>query len=333
MAFERRRALGGTIVWISMLLLVGCLSSPDGAIHDPGLIDPPPNTEQALFLLQREDLRSSDWPHLFDDYSLVVCNPSLFASDLNQIRADIPGVICLAYTSVQDIPIGTHVGNPYYDALTAAFDEDYCIRDLNTGETVCIYGHGTPNAVPAWIVRQESIDALVAFHRNVTITAGWDGFYIDQCTRAYPNSRKMILQEITDSFDIDDDQIPDTVEYLSQRYEYCRPKLTLAMRQEFPDKILVGNSGGRLDDPRLNGITLEGVGDRFTLDQARSFYNSQKAVATLPYHAVAWRTTDESSEGCRVIAQELGIYYGVVASHPEGGALRKPSLKRMVPDH
>jgi hypothetical protein len=270
---------------------------------------------------------------MYDDYELLVCNPSLFADDLNDIRAGIPGVVILAYTSVQDVPISGHAGNPYYDALTAAFDDDYCIRDLNTGDVVCIYGHGTPNAVPSWIPRQESIEALVEFHQNVTMPVGWDGFYIDQCTNAYPNSRRMILQEITDSFDIDDDGAPDTIEFLASRYQFGRPQLVMAMRQAFPDKILIGNTGGRLDDPRLNGITLEGVGDRFTLDQARSFYNSQKAVATLPYHAAAWRTTDESAEGCRVIAEEMGIYYGVVTSHMGGQALRKPTLKRMVPDH
>lgn len=330
MSFERRRAFWEALVSLTlMFLLVGCLAAPEGA-HQVGPISPPSELSKAYFILQPDELRGNNWPEMYSDYELFVCNPGLSAMDLDLIRAAVPGAICLAYTSVQDVPIFTHPGNPYYDALTAAFPEEYCIRDLETDEIVRIYGYGTPSAVPSWIVKGESIDAMVDFHRTVTMTTPWDGFYIDQCTKSYPNHRKITLQEITDSFDIDWDGVADTVEFLSQRYEYWRPKYTLAMRQAFPDKIMLANAGGRLDDPRLNGISLEGVGDRFTLDQARSYYNSQRAVATLPHLAAAWRTTEASGEGTRLIAQELGIYYGVVAA-PGGQALRQPTLKRLTP--
>jgi hypothetical protein len=331
------RALRKTALLSALILAAaGCLTSSDGG-GDGGektAIDIlfPVGVDEAYFILQPGDTRREDWPEAFSQYSFFVCNASMNAEDIAQVRADIPGAICVAYTSAQDVPIETYPGNPYFDALTAAFSASFCIRDLNTGEIVRIYGHGTPRAVPSWIVRQASIDALVAFHEAVTMEVPWDGFYVDQCTKTYPNHRNLTLLEITDRFDVNDDGVEDTVEFLSQRYEYGRPILTRALRDAFPDKIIVANSGGRLDDPMLNGLTLEGVGDRFTLDEARTFLTAQRAVARQPYHAVCWSTTEESDRGALELAEELGVYYGFVTDLPEGRALRLPTLQRWDPD-
>jgi hypothetical protein len=287
--------------------------------------------EQAFFMLQPEMLRESDWPEAYEHYNLFVCNPSLDAADLAMIRQDVPGAKLLAYTNAQDVPFDLHPGNPYYEALADMFPEEYCIHDLNTGEIVRIQGHGTSYAVPTYIMHSQTANALVAFHQTVTMSVPWDGFYIDQCNKIFPNHRKAKLNEITDSFDINNNQVPDSIASLDSQYGTWRPYFTTKMRQAFPNKIIIANSGGQLDDPALNGITLEGVGDRFTVPQALSFLNSQASVGVPPFRAVLWKTTPESEQPSRDLAAQMpGVYFGTVYTSPPGGEqLRPPSLRRV----
>jgi hypothetical protein len=212
------------------------------------------------------------------------------------------------------------------------FPEEYCITDLNTGEIVRIYGHGTPNATPSFIVHQQTADALVEFHRVVTMAVPWDGFYIDQCNKAFPNHRKMTLLSITDRFDIDNNNIKDSMALLDTRYAQWRPYFTAKMRATFPNKRILANSGGQLDDPALNGITLEGVGDRFTVSQARTYVLSQKAVSTQPFLGILWKTTEESEQGTQLLSDELlGVYYGVIDLGDGARQLRSPTLRHQAP--
>ncbi len=325
------------LIGLAAIALAGCLTSAKEPADDFVPVDDVPPEEaldEAYFILQYEDLASVDWPAAYARYSIFVCNPSFSSSPefLDAARAGLPDAKFLAYTSAQDVPITRYVGNPYYDALRAAFSEDYCIRDLDTGEIVEIYGHGTPNSVPSWIPRPASVDALVAFHENVTMQVPWDGFYIDQCNALYPNHRMLTLNSITDDFDMDGDGVEDSMAILVLRYGQGRPYLTARMREAFPDKILVANSGGGLGDPALNGITLEGVGDRFTVLQARDFLTAQRSVAVAPFHAVLWNTTQESELPSRELAEELdGVYFGhVVGAYEAARTLRTPTLRRQV---
>jgi len=318
-----------------MLLVAGCFLAPEDGIpsHPPVDLPPPDLEERAFFLLQPETLRQANWPGDFVDYQIFVCNPGMDEDDLATIRHDVPGAKVLAYTSAQDVPLDNHQGNPYYDALAIMFPEEWCIHDLNTGEIVRIQGHGTDYAVPSFIVQQASADALVEFHRVVTMALPWDGFYIDQCNKIFPNHRKITLQEITDSFDIDDNNIRDSIALLDARYDQWRPYFTAKMRSTFPTKLIIANSGGQLDDPALNGITLEGVGDRFTVEEARSYLLSQKAVSRQPFRGVCWKTTDESEEGTQDLTDEMtGVYYGVIqVGEIPPGQLRLPTLQRFAP--
>ena len=319
-----------------MLLVAGCFLAPENegiGAHPPVVLPPPDAEERAFFLLQPEMLRETNWPEDYTNYQIFICNPSMDAEDLQVVRHDVPGAKLLAYTSAQDVPLDLHVGNPYYDALAAMFPDEYCIHDLNTGEIVRIQGYGTPYEVPSFIMHQVTADALVEFHRVVTMSVPWDGFYIDQCNKIFPNHRKITLQEITDSFDIDNNNIRDSIALLDARYGQWRPYFTAKMRATFPTKRIIANSGGELNDPALNGITLEGVGDRFTVADARSYLLSQKAVSITPFTSVCWKTTDESEQGTETLSDEMiGVYYGVieVGEFPPG-QLRPPSLQRFAP--
>ncbi len=292
--------------------------STDGGEDDPP-VDPPPAVDppRAFHFLQSTHLWSPDWPEAYAEYDVFVANPSLTADNLATIRADIPGAMCLASGSAQDVPIHVYPNNPYFAALDAAFDSSLCIRNLTTGDVVRIYGAepGDPGAgIPAFIVRKESADALVAFHRDVTMAAGWDGLYVDMCTGAYPNWKLEDLLEIAPNFDIDDDGVGDHTADLHIQYGTWRPYFTQRLREELGSQVvIVGNSGGPLADAALNGITLEGVGSRFTIAEARSALDGAEAAAWAPFLAVLWATTPESEQPSLDLAAEReGVHFGRV---------------------
>ena len=91
-----------------------------------------------------------------------------------------------------------------------------------------------------------------------------------------------------------------------------RGVLTYRLRQELgPARILVANSGGPLGDSNLNGITLEGVGKRFTVEQARSHFLGQKQVARSPFVAAGWVTQPECAlPTLSLMTQIPGMRYG-----------------------
>lgn len=303
--------------------VAGCLSpaqryplGPQVPGPDP---DPAPDSvaaPEAYFTLHGSDVRGEGWPEDFARFSLFVCDPSLPPETIAQIRADLPGVVLLAYSNVQDVPLGFYPGNPYYAALDAAFDSSLCLSDLQNGGVVRVQGYtGVPGSgMPQYVLRDASIEVLAAFHRDVTMAKDWDGMYLDQCNAAYPNWRVDAVLDQTASFDADGDGAADRIEDVAAQYAANRPLYTQRLREEVGDAvILVANSGGALGDPALHGITLEGVGDRFTVEQARGHFAGQEAVSRTPFTAVLWATTPASDAPSRALAGEIpGAYWGFI---------------------
>ena len=115
-------------------------------------------------------------------------------------------------------------------------------------------------------------------------------------------------------FDCDGDGIADSIGKVEAQYAQYRPVFTQRLRQELGTaKILVGNAGGPLGDPSLHGITLEGVGVRFTVEQARGYLAEQEGLGFAPFTAVLWATTDPSRVPSRELAAEFhGAHFGVL---------------------
>jgi hypothetical protein len=274
----------------------------------PGGLDLPEDAKRAYFVLRSQHLRQDDWPSAYVDYDLFVCAPSITSSEFQTIRSGVPGATLLAYTNLQDITIGP-TENPYYQELNAVFDSTLCVTDLHTGKVVRIYGRDPAipgSGVPSWIVGQRSADALAAFHRDVTMPLGWDGIYIDNCTRNYPNWRKADIDEQTDSIDVDEDGIADTWGQVDAIYHTWRPYFTERLREHLgASAILVGNAGGPLGDSKLNGITLESVGSRFTIAQARQYFTGQAVLSATPRVNVAWIIQPRDVAPTLTLAQEL----------------------------
>jgi hypothetical protein len=318
-----RRA--GALVAIAALCSLGCFgTTPDGDPDPPGGTDPDlkgdgdtASVPEAYFILQETDLSRPDWPGAFTRYSMFVCNPGMSASEVARIHQDVPGVVALAYTNYSDLPLGIFPGSPYFDSLDARFDSTLCVIDLVTGNVIRME-IGTADPWPHCVLRQASADALVAFHRDITMAVDWDGVYVDNCTAVYPPWRSQNLLEATTEFDANGDGIADRVEDVEAQYATWRPYYTQHLREALGDAIvMVANAGGPLTDGAFNGITLEGVGTRFAVDDAREFLLEQRAVSRLPFLSALWVTSEESREPSLELARQInGVYYGSLDTGP-----------------
>jgi hypothetical protein len=305
------------------LLAVACCACSEGwppTEPEPAGDDGPAPVQEltrAFFILQHADLSSPEWPDAFQEYRIFVCNPSLQARHLEIVRRDIEDPILLAYTNVQDVPIGIYPNDPYYVALTAAFDESLCIRDLTTGELVGFWVDGAGVTTPAFIVQQTSAEVLVEFHRTVTMVAGWDGFYFDVCSREFPPYRQRALLDQAPLFDFNGDGVADSLQALLDAYRVGRPYYTNLMRETFGSScIMVGNCQQQLGDPALNGMAMEAVGDLITVEDARSYLLDQLSVSVDPFLAVLWVTSGRSAEPSLELCREIpGLACGVIRKY------------------
>ena len=298
--------------------LGGCLAGPSGS--DDPVIDPIDDGElglppSAYYTLTAADLRDEAWPAAWTEYDVFVCTAFLPEFRVAQAKADRPDAIFLAYTAVADMYPGSPE-NPYWEAFHAVFDSSRYVRDLTTDTVVRLYGaDGTPGSGhPYFVMQKEHADILVAFHRDVTLAAGFHGLYLDNCNAETPQWRLDRLREISLLVDIDADGFADPIEDIPDVYATWRPYYTEQLRAAVgPSVLLVANSGGGLDDAALNGITLEGVGDRFEVADAYAFFGSQRDVGVAPFVGVAWVTTHASDLPTRNLLPSIeGLRYGFV---------------------
>lgn len=300
-------------------ILTGCLSAPggsDGAQDGDDKKEAPAGVPSAYFTLQAADVRSADWPESYAGYEIFVCNPSLAANTLAQAKADLPDAMFLGYTSVADAHIGLYSENPYWAAFEAAFDSTLCAYDMWFDHIIRMGTNDDPEyRIPYYVMTQETADILVAFHRDVTLSAGFDGLYLDNCTQVVPPYRMAEMFDNTLRVDIDHDGQEDSEADALSLYATWRPYYTQQLRDAVgDDRIIIANAGGPLGDAALNGITLEGVGDRFEVETARDYFAQQLSVGSPPFLAVAWATTPASEQPCLdLVPQMEGLHYGHIA--------------------
>jgi hypothetical protein len=135
---------------------------------------------------------------------------------------------------------------------------------------------------------------------------------LDQCHRDYPPWQKAAVLAQSSDFDADGDGVQDTLDDLARKWVVGRVMMTSRLRSALGGSaILLANSGGPLVDASLNGITIEGVGSQWTVVQARSFLQAERAVARTPFFGAGWVLTEECDAPTRNLARLVpGCFYG-----------------------
>ena len=285
-------------------------------------------TPEAYFVFQWADMfTAARYPRDWQRFTLFVCASSMSQADVGQMEFSLPEGLKLAYGDAQNLNVANSRSGAFYDSLEARYaaafgtDTTACVRNLTTGACVRMDQiAGSSDVHPSWIPFQESADVYVEFFRAVTFgqNALWDGMYLDDCTAAYPPWRQDILQDILDAsqtFDINGDNVADTVQDAVNQWATWRPYLTAQLRSALGDgRVIVGNAGGALVDSTLNGITIEGVGHSITESEAQDAFEAQKAVSVSPFYGVSWVTQESTDDipSSRMTKLVPGVYYGVI---------------------
>lgn len=266
-------------------------------------------TPNAYFLLTFDMLSSPDWPASYANYSLFIASPTHFDAQLvQQVHRDVPGSRVLAYWDTVSVPLkeGCSTGSPmgnnpvqrllpddptgYYAQLRETFSSGWTLRQLlqtpeGTTKTLCYYP-----GLASYVLTQHSADAIVEFHKNVTLRRGFDGLYLDMLTDDwFLGSFDADLAKL--SFDSDGDALPNTVAQLQAQWKSWRPYLVQELRKAVGEQgTLIGNTGGAMSLPGLNGITIEmewcGGDTTACLDAVEG----SRAVAHSPPLDVFWLT-------------------------------------------
>ncbi len=298
-----------TSVPCRLLTIISLALATGGCGGDP--VSPPPDPtprpelsitdrSRAFFFINRVVLESDGWPERYGAYGIFVCDPVLTAAHIAQIRGDFPGAVLLTYANAQSVRIHMHT-QPYWQALTAAFDSSLCIRNLET-DTVVRLDYDTP----AFVLRPPSIEALVAFHHEVTMALGTDGIYVDQVTWTFPEWKRVLLLQLAPVFDVDDDGIADDLAKLDLVYGTWKPHFLQRLREEVGDQaILLANTNGPLGHPAVNGMCIENVHYRFTVAQARAWITEQVWLSRRPRYNVLWAFNGVSWWPSEALAREL----------------------------
>eukprot|EP01048_Picozoa_sp_COSAG05_P008888 COSAG05_NODE_700_length_7863_cov_8.211618_2_plen_287_part_00 len=166
------------------------------------------------------------------------------------------------------------------------------MRNLHDGKPICPFrglGHdvgGGPHYHPiaAWVPAEDSIAAMVRFHKEVTMV-GMDGLYIDDFKDSFyepwaeyvekisapPQHMQRCSHEHTPSsstgqppncssfFATDSSGCNTTLAALQAQFSSWRPVYTASLRRALGrDALLVANAPApAVSDPSLNGITIE----------------------------------------------------------------------------
>lgn len=144
------------------------------------------------YKLTGAELGSKEWPVKYLKYGVLVADPGLSQTVLAKIRRDLPGRKLVAYTCMSWAYVRQPCtnctgdrcsgcpGSRCVDRLDSAgksyWNDSYNVRNLHDGKAICPFGHlhAKVEPVAAWIPMQESVDAMVRFHAEVTL-AGYDG--------------------------------------------------------------------------------------------------------------------------------------------------------------
>eukprot|EP01051_Picozoa_sp_SAG22_P002150 SAG22_NODE_94_length_20824_cov_230.693718_11_plen_1262_part_00 len=268
-ASDRGAAAAGSPTAAGSLPLAVGTEPPRARGRSPASDSPPAaggGHQHAYYKLSRADLTNASWPRGFEHYHLFVANPGFTAGELAKVRSTVPGSKVLAYSDMSWAYVGTGCseGNGNFSAY---FHPRWAVTNLRTGRPVCPFGAAatpldpSPKITPvaAAVLTKESADALVRYHTEVTLSAPYDGLYMDDFEYAFPAPWAANVVAFTNgSFDTDADGLPDSVASLQAQYDAWKPYYSAELRKVLGSRLLLANTGSpSASDTALDGQTIE----------------------------------------------------------------------------
>jgi hypothetical protein len=295
----------GSLIIVAVLLAEATAAASGSTYHPTPLL-------KAYHGLHKARLRKDGWEDFVRQFDLILVFPPVPAKQLAAVRAVHPAVILLAYTNCRSLPYQRYPAD-YWARLDALLPAEMRVRNPGSGDLV-----HDPHGASYFVMTQAVAESLVVLHRDFTMTWQWDGIFLDNCTPTIPGHILKAITLQTEEFDFDNDGVLDTVEDAQRSYETWRPYFTRRLREELGDGvILIANSGGVLDDPQLNGISLEAIGTLWTEEEATDILERQRAVGRSPWLGIGWVENATDIDPTSSLARRLdGVYYGVKRQFP-----------------
>ena len=258
-------------------------SAPSTLKTDDG---PPKGRHQAYYKLFGDDIDggvgkpASNWPSKFSQYSVFITSPGLSDIQIWKVRRDIPNATILAYTDLSFVYAGatgpTGCCTDKLGNFSQYWNNSWAVTNLRTGLPVCPFGAVAspidPNPkgllpIAVGVMFKEAADAVVRYHKEITMSRDFDGIYIDDFMQEMPTGWTNNVVAITNnSFDVDNDGLPDTLATMATKYTAGKAYFSAQMRLMLgPGKYLSANTGSRAcatcpdlsPDPALDGQSIE----------------------------------------------------------------------------
>ena len=292
----------------------------------------------AFFVLFAHDIDGPAFPHAacgsFDcsRYNLFVVSPlnvtRRHVDELRRVGGGEKDAIVLGYFDTLHVPIrsgcatghsfGDHPGKncsqygqcgdgPYLKGLRDVFPPSMATHRAANGSVVCSYP-----GLADHVAHDASVTALVPYLAGVAQEAGFDGWYLDNRLSPALFARSAVDAQFgnTTAGSAVRAGWATTASDAVAMYSSWGGALTSGLRAALgPDAVLIGNSGGALSDPALNGLTLEM--EACVRQNCTDAVLAQRAVGHKPDVGVFWLTHAEAmppAEQCqRVKAMQKAL--------------------------
>jgi len=245
------------------------------------------------------------WPKAYTPFHVFITQPLNFTQKMIHEVKDKTGALLLLYWDSQHTPalaIGCSTGDVEGDApgklvphsnqgeyaykmRSMGFSPEYAVRPIPlnySNPIVCRYP-----GLASYVLMKKSADVIVDFIADWAEKYGFDGFYLDNQF----SSASFAQYNPTGggSIDVNGDGIADSIEDIVTQYTNWRPYYTQKLRKRLPNAIIMGNSGGPLSDPAMNGLSLE---MEYCEDVQRciDIFEAQAAVGVSPPLSILWLT-------------------------------------------
>ena len=245
------------------------------------------------------------WPDAYTSFKVFVTQPLNFTKKMIYKVKKETNAIMLLYWDSQHTPalmMGCSTGDVEGDSpgklvphsnqgkyaskmRSMGFKPEYAVRPIPlnySNPIVCRYP-----GLASYVLMKSSADVIVDFIVDWAEKYNFDGFYLDNQF----SSASFAQYNPTGggSIDVNGDGTADSIADIIAQYTNWRPYFTQRLRERMPNTIIIGNSGGPLSDPAMNGLSLEMEYCK-EVQMCIDIFEAQKAVGISPPLSILWLT-------------------------------------------